>query len=72
MIQSGGTKLRYATLMGIKKAKTKELRKISAAELGQAARPLPCSKKSRCRKSRNPRRSSPAPPKKLRQLWSKN
>jgi electron transfer flavoprotein beta subunit len=39
MIQSGGTKLRYATLMGIKKAKTKELRKISAAELGQASAP---------------------------------
>src|SRR6202007_3366731 len=33
MIQSGGTKLRYATLMGIKKAKTKELRKISASDL---------------------------------------
>jgi electron transfer flavoprotein beta subunit len=39
MIQSGGTKLRYATLMGIKKAKTKELRKISAAELVQASAP---------------------------------
>ena len=39
MIQSGGTKLRYATLMGIKKAKTKELRKIDAAELGAAALP---------------------------------
>jgi electron transfer flavoprotein beta subunit len=39
MIQSGGTKLRYATLMGIKKAKTKELRKISAAELGRASAP---------------------------------
>ena len=37
MIQSGGTKLRYATLMGIKKAKTKELRKLSAADLGQSA-----------------------------------
>jgi electron transfer flavoprotein beta subunit len=39
-IQSGATKLRYATLMGIKKAKTKEVRKVSAAELagtGQAA-----------------------------------
>ena len=35
MIQSGGTKLRYATLMGIKKAKTKELRKLGAAELRQ-------------------------------------
>jgi electron transfer flavoprotein beta subunit len=39
MIQSGGTRLRYATLMGIKKAKTKELRKINAADLGQASAP---------------------------------
>ena len=30
-IQSGGNKLRYATLMGIKKAKTKELRELTAA-----------------------------------------
>lgn len=30
-IQSGGNKLRYATLMGIKKAKTKELKSVSAA-----------------------------------------
>jgi electron transfer flavoprotein beta subunit len=30
-IQSGGNKLRYATLMGIKKAKTKETRTIEAA-----------------------------------------
>ena len=35
-IQSGGNKLRYATLMGIKKAKTKELRRIAAADLGIA------------------------------------
>lgn len=35
-IQSGATKLRYATLMGIKKAKTKEVRRVSAAELGGA------------------------------------
>ena len=35
-IQSGATKLRYATLMGIKKAKTKEVRRISAAELAVA------------------------------------
>ena len=39
MIQSGGNKLRYATLMGIKKAKTKELRKVTAAELGQPSAP---------------------------------
>jgi electron transfer flavoprotein beta subunit len=32
-MQSGGNKLRYATLMGIKKAKTKEMRTVSAAEL---------------------------------------
>ena len=38
-IQSGATKLRYATLMGIKKAKTKEVRRISAAELADAGRP---------------------------------
>ena len=36
-IQSGITKLRYATLMGIKKAKSKELKQVSAAELGVAA-----------------------------------
>ncbi len=33
-IQSGGNKLRYATLMGIKRAKMKELRQLNAAELG--------------------------------------
>jgi electron transfer flavoprotein beta subunit len=36
-IQSGATKLRYATLMGIKKAKTKEVKKLDAAELGSAS-----------------------------------
>jgi electron transfer flavoprotein beta subunit len=36
-IQSGNSKLRYATLMGIKKAKTKEVRTVSVAELGVAA-----------------------------------
>ena len=36
-IQSGGNKLRYATLMGIKRAKTKELRQLSAAEFGAGA-----------------------------------
>jgi electron transfer flavoprotein beta subunit len=33
-IQSGISKLRYATLMGIKKAKTKEIRRVTAADLG--------------------------------------
>jgi electron transfer flavoprotein beta subunit len=32
-IQSGNTKLRYATLMGIKKAKTKEVRRVTVPEL---------------------------------------
>jgi electron transfer flavoprotein beta subunit len=36
-IQSGISKLRYATLMGIKKAKSKELKQVSAAELGVEA-----------------------------------
>ena len=35
-IQSGINKLRYATLMGIKKAKTKEVKRLSTAELGGA------------------------------------
>ncbi len=39
-IQSGGNKLRYATLMGIKKAKTKEVRKVSAAASGSDTAPL--------------------------------
>jgi electron transfer flavoprotein beta subunit len=38
-IQSGISKLRYATLMGIKKAKTKEVKRVTAAELGGAAKP---------------------------------
>ncbi|HEY1987634.1 MAG TPA: electron transfer flavoprotein subunit beta/FixA family protein [Terracidiphilus sp.] len=39
-IQSGGNKLRYATLMGIKRAKTKEMRRLTAAELGAATTPI--------------------------------
>jgi electron transfer flavoprotein beta subunit len=39
-IQSGGNKLRYATLMGIKRAKTKEVRQLSAAELGVDGAPV--------------------------------
>ncbi len=38
-IQSGGNKLRYATLMGIKRAKTKEVRTVHAADLGVSAAP---------------------------------
>ncbi len=39
-IQSGLNKLRYATLMGIKKAKTKEIKRVTAAELGAPAAPV--------------------------------
>jgi electron transfer flavoprotein beta subunit len=39
-IQSGISKLRYATLMGIKKAKTKEVKKLTPAELGASAEPV--------------------------------
>ncbi|MCC6343989.1 MAG: electron transfer flavoprotein subunit beta/FixA family protein [Bryobacterales bacterium] len=39
-IQSGINKLRYATLMGIKKAKTKEVKRFTAAELGVASTSL--------------------------------
>ena len=38
-IQSGINKLRYATLMGIKKAKTKEIRRQTAGDLGVSAAP---------------------------------
>ncbi|MBV8833968.1 MAG: electron transfer flavoprotein subunit beta/FixA family protein [Acidobacteriaceae bacterium] len=38
-VQSGIKKLRYATLMGIKKAKTKELKSIPAADLGAGVAP---------------------------------
>ena len=36
-IQSGISKLRYATLMGIKKAKTKEVKRLTASDLGVSA-----------------------------------
>ncbi len=39
-IQSGINKLRYATLIGIKQAKNKPLRKVTMAELGAAAHNL--------------------------------
>lgn len=38
-IQSGATKLRYATLMGIKRAKTKEVRRIAVSEMGVTGEP---------------------------------
>jgi electron transfer flavoprotein beta subunit len=39
-VQSGLNKLRYATLMGIKKARTKEIKRVTPAELGGAPPPV--------------------------------
>jgi electron transfer flavoprotein beta subunit len=39
-MQSGSNKLRYATLMGIKKAKSKEIRRVTPSELGGTATPV--------------------------------
>jgi electron transfer flavoprotein beta subunit len=39
-IQSGISKLRYATLMGIKKAKSKEIRRLDAAAFGSMGPPV--------------------------------
>jgi electron transfer flavoprotein beta subunit len=39
-IQSGGNKLRYATLMGIKRAKTKEVRVLPASQLAADSPPV--------------------------------
>jgi electron transfer flavoprotein beta subunit len=38
-VQSGINKLRYATLMGIKRARTKEIRRLTPAELGVETAP---------------------------------
>ena len=38
-VQSGSSKLRYATLMGIKRAKTKEIRRLTPAGLGASPAP---------------------------------
>ena len=48
-IQSGINKLRYATLMGIKKAKTKEIKRLTVGRIGRvAARPRRPSSASTC------------------------
>ncbi len=39
-MQSGSNKLRYATLMGIKKAKTKEIRRLTPADVGGVSQPV--------------------------------
>ena len=71
-IQSGGNKLRYATLMGIKRAKTKEVRTLTAAELGVDAAPSSVLEQVTLPKNKNPHRCCPALRKKLRRRWSRN
>jgi len=39
-VQSGSNKLRYATLMGIKKARTKEIQRVTPSELGGVLTPV--------------------------------
>ena len=73
-IQSGISKLRYATLMGIKKAKTKEIRRVTAAEPGRGARPRPASRSSAstCPSAPSRRNCSRAAPRKRRRNWWRN
>ena len=73
-IQSGGNKLRYATLMGIKRARTKEVRQLLAADLVPAASPvvtleqiaLPTKKKSTQMLTGTPKETAAALVEKLR------
>ena len=62
-MQSGSNKLRYATLMGIKKAKTKEVRHSYRGGIWAASsEPAIRSSASICRSDRNNRRSSTGQP----------
>lgn len=73
-IQSGGSKLRYATLIGIKRAKMKEVKQLAAAELTPATAPvavleqlsLPAKKKSTQMLTGTPKEAAAALVEKLR------
>ena len=71
-MQSGGNKLRYATLMGIKRAKTKECEQLPRRSSPRMVRRASCSSKSPRQRSKNPRRSCRARPKKRLQRWWKS
>ncbi len=68
-IQSGGNKLRYATLMGIKNAKTKEVRRITAAELGRPAAPVVTLEAITLPQKQKSTQILPGTPKKPRPRW---
>jgi electron transfer flavoprotein beta subunit len=73
-IQSGGNKLRYATLMGIKRSKMKEVKQLLAADLVPASAPvavleqlsLPTKKKSTQMLTGTPQQAAAALVEKLR------
>ena len=73
-IQSGISKLRYATLMGIKKAKTKEVRRVTAADLGggRGRAAASCWSASICRSAPSTRSFSRAVPKRRPPNWWRN
>ena len=72
-IQSGINKLRYATLMGIKKAKTKEIKQAHAGRTGRQRRVHGRrSRKFICRSGPSRRRCWTAPRRKPRPSWWRN
>ncbi len=73
-IQSGINKLRYATLMGIKKAKNKEIRGVTAADLGVARGAASHSARaaSTCPSAPSRRSCSKARPRKPPPNWWRN
>ncbi len=68
-IQSGGNKLRYATLMGIKRAKTKEVRTVTAAELAVDSTPVAVLERVALPQKQKSTQILPGIPKKPRRLW---
>ena len=72
-MQSGGNKLRYATLMGIKRAKTKEVRRMTAQELGAGCgRGRDAGADRSASEAEDRRRFSPDRRKKPRRRWLKS
>ena len=72
-IQSGINKLRYATLIGIKQAKNKPMRKVTLAEVQSAMAGI-CRRSKSCtfRRSRRTQSSSKDLQQKWRRSWWKS
>ena len=72
-IQSGSNKLRYATLMGIKKAKTKEMKRVTLRIWAAPAAPVRCSNRVYLpQKNEADADPATAPRKKRQRSWWKN